>query len=226
MKFDKLTIKAQEALVAAQNLATDEKNQIIDIPHLLVSLISERGIPTEIIEQIGANVEEIREAALKDINKLPKVEVDSDQIYASKELSKTLKNAESEAKSLGDEYISTEHLLIGISENAGGDLKEVFKKNRISKSSILKILKNIRGNQKVDTQSPEDTFQSLTKYGKDFTELAEQGKIDPVIGRDEEIRRVIQVLLRRTKNNPVLIGEALVRLRQRIAKRRHVTAYR
>jgi len=207
MKFDKLTIKAQEALVGAQNLASDEKNQIIDTSHLLVALLAEQGIPTEILEHLGSNVQEIREIAAKEINKLPKVEVDSDQVYTSKELSKCFNTAEKEAKALGDEYISTEHLLIGITEEASSGLKDELKKRNITKSKIVEVLKKIRGNQKVDTQSPEDTFQSLKKYGKDFTELAEQGKIDPVIGRDDEIRRVIQVLLRRTKNNPVLIGE-------------------
>ena len=207
MKFDKLTIKAQEALVGAQNLAAEERNQVIDTPHLLTSLIAEQGIPTEIIEQLGASVQEIRQIASDEINKLPKVEIDSDQVYASKELSKCFNTAEKEAKALGDEYISTEHLLIAISENSLSGLKNELKKRNITKSNIIDVLKKIRGNQKVDTQSPEDTFQSLKKYGKDFTELAEQGKIDPVIGRDDEIRRVIQVLLRRTKNNPVLIGE-------------------
>lgn len=207
MKFENLTIKAQEALVGAQNIAIENKNQIIDVPHLLLSLLSEQGIPTEILGQLDVNVQDIRNEAEIEVNKLPKVEVDSDQIYASKELSKCFKSAAKEAKDLGDEYISTEHLLISISDNLSSALKDLFKKQNITRDSILKILKNVRGNQKVDTQSPEDTFQSLKKYGKDFTELAEQGKIDPVIGRDEEIRRAIQVLLRRTKNNPVLIGE-------------------
>jgi len=207
MKFDNLTIRAQEALVGAQNLAIENKNQIIDIPHLLLSLLSEQGIPTEILGQLNVHVQHIRDVAANEIGKLPKVEVDSDQIYASKELSQCFKTAAEEAKDLGDDYISTEHLLISIVENLSSNLKEEFKKLKITRDSILNILKNVRGNQKVDTQSPEDTFQSLKKYGNDFTELAEQGKIDPVIGRDEEIRRVIQVLLRRTKNNPVLIGE-------------------
>jgi len=207
MKFDNLTIKAQEALVGAQNLAIENKNQIIDVPHLLLALLSEQGIPTEILGQLDANVQKIRDAAESEINKLPTVEIESDQVYASKELSKCFKDAAREAKNLGDEYISTEHLLISIVENMSPNIKKEFNKNKITKGNILKTLKNVRGNQKVDTQSPEDTFQSLKKYGKDFTELAEQGKIDPVIGRDEEIRRSIQVLLRRTKNNPVLIGE-------------------
>ena len=207
MKFERLTIKAQEAIVGAQNLAKNEKNQIIDVSHLLAASLAEQGIPTEIIEQIGSDVQEIRQLASKEIKKLPKVETDSDQTYTSRELSNCLNTAENEAKAMDDEFVSTEHLLIGIAENAQSGLRDELKKRNITKSKIIDVLKKIRGNHKVDTQSPEDTFQALKKYGKDFTELAEQGKIDPVIGRDDEIRRVIQVLLRRTKNNPVLIGE-------------------
>ena len=143
MKFDNLTIKAQEALVGAQNLAIESKNQIIDIPHLLLALISEQGIPTEILGQLNANAQDIREAAEKDLAKIPKVEVESDQVYASKELSKCFKSAAKEAKDLGDEYISTEHLLISVVDNLTPSLKEEFKKYGITKDSILKILKNV-----------------------------------------------------------------------------------
>ncbi len=207
MKFDKLTVKSQEAVVGAQGLATDEKNQVIDVSHLLAALLSERGIPAEIIEHLGSSVQEVRQLALNEVGKLPKVTSDSEQVYTSRELNKCFNTAEREAGSLGDQYISTEHLLIGIAENALSELKEGLKERNVTKANIIEVLKKIRGNQKVDTQSPEDTFQSLKKYGRDFTELAEQGKTDPVIGRDDEIRRVIQVILRRTKNNPVLIGE-------------------
>lgn len=207
MKFDKLTVKSQEAVVGAQNLATDEKNQVIDVSHLLAALLSEPGIPAEIIEHLGSSVQDIRQLALNEVGKLPKVASDSGQIYTSRELNKCFNTADKEANFLGDSYISTEHLLIGIAENALSELKEGLKEKNITKAKIIEVLRKIRGNQKVDTQSPEDTFQSLKKYGRDFTELAEQGKIDPVIGRDDEIRRVIQVILRRTKNNPVLIGE-------------------
>ncbi len=207
MKFEKLTTKAQEALVEAQNIAKDNKNQVIDLPHLIVSLLAEQGIPTEVLEKLGVKPNQVREIANKELAKLPKVDGTDGQVYASNELSKSFQDAEKESKSLGDQYISTEHLLIGITENLNGNLKSEFNKLNINKKNILNVLKDIRGKQTVDTQNPEDTFQSLKQYGKDFTELARQGKIDPVIGRDDEIRRVIQVLLRRTKNNPVLIGE-------------------
>lgn len=207
MKFDKMTIKAQEALAEAQSLAQEGQNQVVDIPHLVTALLSEGGIPTQILGKLGVNTGIVREIAQREIAKLPKVQGESEQVYISRELSKAFKTAEKEAKSLGDEYISTEHLLLGITEDATGELKNEFKRLGITRDSILRTLKDIRGGQTVTSQSPEDTFQSLKQYGKDFTELAREGKIDPVIGRDDEIRRVIQVLSRRTKNNPVLIGE-------------------
>lgn len=207
MKFDKLTIKAQEALSDAQSLAQEGSNQVVDIPHVLVALLSEGGIPTQILGKLGVNTGIVREIAQREIGKLPRVQGESDQVYLSRELSKAFKAAEKEAKSLGDEYISTEHMLLGLAEEAAGELKNEFKRLGITRDSILRVLKDVRGGQTVTSQSPEDTFQSLKQYGRDFTELARQGKIDPVIGRDEEIRRVIQVLSRRTKNNPVLIGE-------------------
>ncbi len=207
MKFDKLTIKAQEALSEAQSIAQTERNQIIDIPHLILALLSEQGIPTEILGKIGVNPQIIRGLAQKEIAKLPKVDGGSDQVYLSREASQSFSTAEKEAKSMGDEYVSTEHLFIGIVQHAIGEIKNEFKKNGVTRDNIIKVLKEVRGGQTVTSQTPEDTFQSLKQFGKDFTELARQGKIDPVIGRDDEIRRVIQVLSRRTKNNPVLIGE-------------------
>lgn len=207
MKFDKLTIKAQEALSEAQSLAQEQSNQVVDIPHVLYVMLTDGGIPNEIISKLGASVQAIKEVSEKEYKALPKVQGAGDQIYVSRELSQALMTAEKEAKSLGDEYISTEHLLIGIVQNSAGNLKNAFKSADITRDNIIKALKEVRGSGPVTSQNPEDTMQSLKQFGKDFTELARQGKIDPVIGRDEEIRRVIQVLSRRTKNNPVLIGE-------------------
>ncbi|MEE8044856.1 MAG: ATP-dependent chaperone ClpB [Thermodesulfobacteriota bacterium] len=207
MKFDKLTIKAQEALAEAQSLAQERSNQVIDIPHIMIALLTEDGIPGQVIAKLGTNLNVVRGLAQDEVNKLPKVQGDSDQVYLSRELNKAFKTAEKEAKSLGDEYLSTEHLLLGVVQDSTGDLRSELKRLGITRDSILKVLKDVRGNQNVTSQSPEDTMQSLNKYGQDFTEFARQGKIDPVIGRDDEIRRVIQVLSRRTKNNPVLIGE-------------------
>lgn len=207
MKFDKLTIKAQEAIAEAQSLAQESNNQVVDIPHVLIALLAEDGIPGQVIAKLGTNLDVVRGLAQEEVNKLPKVKGESDQVYLSRELSKAFKTAEKEAKSLGDEYLSTEHLLLGVVQDSTGNLQSELKRLDITRDSIIKVLKDVRGNQNVTSQSPEDTMQSLDKYGKDFTELARQGKIDPVIGRDDEIRRVIQVLSRRTKNNPVLIGE-------------------
>lgn len=207
MKFDKLTIKAQEAIAEAQSLAQESNNQVVDIPHVLISLLAEDGIPGQVIAKLGTNPDVVRGLAQEEVNKLPKVKGDSDQVYLSRELNKAFKTAEKEAKSLGDEYLSTEHLLLGVAQDSTGNLQSELKRLGITRDSIIKVLSDVRGNQNVTSQSPEDTMQSLDKYGKDFTELARQGKIDPVIGRDDEIRRVIQVLSRRTKNNPVLIGE-------------------
>ncbi|MGH7801875.1 MAG: ATP-dependent chaperone ClpB [Thermodesulfobacteriota bacterium] len=207
MKWEKLTIKAQEAITEAQSIAEREKHQPINIPHVLLALLAEDGIPTEILGKIGINPQIVRDLAKKELGYLPKVEGAKEQLYLSREMSQVLSTAGQEAKSLGDEYISTEHLLVGITQHAIGAIKTEFKRLGITKENILRVLKEVRGGQTITSQTPEETFQALKQYGKDFTELARQGKLDPVIGRDEEIRRVIQVLSRRTKNNPVLIGE-------------------
>jgi ATP-dependent Clp protease ATP-binding subunit ClpB len=207
MKWDKLTIKAREAIEEAQSIAQTEKHQVIDIPHVLLALLNEKGIASEILGKIVVNPQVIRDLARKELRLLPKVEGATDQIYLSREMNQALNTAGQEAKSLGDEYISTEHVLLGIAQYAIGDIKSEFKRLGITKENILKILKEVRGGQTVSSQTPEETFQALKQYGKDLTEIALQGKLDPVIGRDDEIRRVIQVLSRRTKNNPVLIGD-------------------
>src|SRR3970040_2152343 len=207
MKWEKLTIKAQEAITEAQSVAEREKHQLIDIPHVLLALLAEDGILTEILGKIGVNPQIVRDLAKKELGYLPKVEGAKEQLYLSREMSQVLSTAGQEAKSLGDEYISTEHILLGIAQHAIGGIKTEFKRLGITKENILRVLKEVRGGQTITSQTPEETFQALKQYGKDFTELARQGKLDPVIGRDEEIRRVIQVLSRRTKNNPVLIGE-------------------
>ncbi len=147
MKFDKLTIKAQEALSEAQTLAQDQSNQVIDIAHVLFVLLSDGGIPHEVISKLGANVQSIKDISEKQYKSLPKVEGAGDQIYVSKELSQALRTAEKEAKSLGDEYISTEHLLIGIVQNCTGELKNALKSGDITRDNILKALKEVRGNQ-------------------------------------------------------------------------------
>ena len=204
---EKLTLKAQQALVEAQNLARNGGNQVVDLPHLLSALLREPGIPAQILERLGADAPSLEKAAAEQSAKIPRVEGTSERVYAGAGLDSALRSADAEARALGDAYVSTEHLLVGIVENADGELAEELAGQGVTKENILKTLKDVRGGQTVNNQTPEDTMRPLEQYGKDFTELAAAGKVDPVIGRDEEIRRVIRVLLRRTKNNPVLIGE-------------------
>jgi ATP-dependent Clp protease ATP-binding subunit ClpB len=154
MKFDKLTIKAQEALSEAQSLAQEGSNQVVDIPHVLVALLAEGGIPTQILGKLGVNTAILREIAQREIAKLPKVQGESDEIYLSREVSKAFKAAEKEARSLGDEYISTEHLLLGIAEEATGDLKNEFKRLGITRDSILRVLKDVRGDRPLRASPP------------------------------------------------------------------------
>ncbi len=207
MKWEKLTVKAQEALAEAQSLAEEHKHQLIDVPHVLLALLSQTGIVTEVLGKLGVNPQQLRAVAERELGFLPRVEGGEGQLYLSREMSRALNAADREARSMGDAYISTEHILIGIAEHCTGNLKSEFARLGITKDSLTRVIKEVRGGQAITSQTPEDTFQALKQYGKDLTELARQGKLDPVIGRDEEIRRVIQVLSRRTKNNPVLIGE-------------------
>lgn len=204
---EKLTLKAQQAFVEAQNLAREKGNQTVDLPHLFAALVGTPGMPVEILKKLGADMRSVSEAASRQISRLPKVERDSERVYASREFGSSLRAAAREAEALGDAYVSTEHFLLGVIENFSGALAEELAKCKATRENILKTLKEIRGDKTVNTQNPEDVMKPLEQYGKDFTELARSGKMDPVIGRDEEIRRVIRVLLRRTKNNPVLIGE-------------------
>ncbi|MHB1275652.1 MAG: ATP-dependent chaperone ClpB [Candidatus Humimicrobiaceae bacterium] len=207
MQFDKFTLKAQEAISAANTIAMDNGNQEIADIHLMTALLEqEEGIIIPILQKLEINLEDLHKKIDSELKKFPKVSGANTQVYLSSELSNTLNIALKEAGQLKDDYVSTEHLLIALTESKSkvGDILRQF---QISKSKIYQILVEIRGSQRVTDQNPEDKYQALQKFGKDVTELALKGKLDPVIGRDDEIRRVIQVLSRRTKNNPVLIGE-------------------
>jgi len=207
MRLDKFTIKAQESIAQSQALADEYKNQEIQPEHLLLALIDqEDGIVRPIIQKLGVNYESIRALIIQDIKKLPSVSGVAGQNYISPQFKAVLDQAHEESKRLKDEYVSTEHLFIAIakSQASAGKILHGF---GINADSIYKVLLEIRGSQRVTDQNPEDKYQALTRYGRDLTDLARKGKLDPVIGRDEEIRRTIQVLSRRTKNNPVLIGE-------------------
>lgn len=209
MNWNKFTIKSQDAIQKAMQIAADRNHQVIEPEHLLLALIDdETGLVNSIIKKIGGNVNYIRNKLNEAINKFPQVQgAGLGNQYISQNLMKVFDDALKEANNLKDEYISVEHLLIAISENRNTDAGRILSDQGIVKDAILKVMREIRGSQRVTDQNPEDKYQALKKYGRDLTELARLGKLDPVIGRDEEIRRVMQVLSRRTKNNPVLIGE-------------------
>jgi ATP-dependent Clp protease ATP-binding subunit ClpB len=210
MQFNpnKLTVKAQETIQNAIEIAQNYNNQILEPEHILAALIQEKGnIADTIMQKTGGNVNAVKIKINDMLEKLPKVSgtgIGNQQM--SQNTGKLFDIAADEAKNLKDEYVSSEHILIALSENEG-KAGQLLRDNGISKTEILAALKDVRGSQRVTSQNPEDTYQALEKYGKDLNELARTGKLDPVIGRDEEIRRVLQVLSRRTKNNPVLIGE-------------------
>ncbi len=207
MQPEKFTQKSQEAMQAAQRLAHDYSHQEIDGEHLALALIGQtESLIPDLLERIGVPVARLQPDLEAELARRHKVQGAGDA-YAGSDLRKALEAAQSEATKLKDEYVSTEHLLLGLIDGAGSSLKKIFARHGLKRDAVLKALAELRGNQRVTDENPEAKFQALDKYGRDLTALARQGKIDPVIGRDEEIRRVMQVLTRRTKNNPVLIGE-------------------
>ncbi len=209
MKMDKLTIKSQEAFQEAQRLAERKGNQEIQAEHLLYALLDDsEGIVFQILKQTGIDINGLKKDLENEIEKLPKVlgPTPVGQIYISQKLNQAMENALKEAERLTDEYVSVEHLLLGIM-SVGGRSSELLKKYNVTADKIMSVMREIRGSQRVTDPNPEDKYQAIARYSRDLTELAKKGKLDPVIGRDDEIRRVIQVLSRRTKNNPVLIGE-------------------
>jgi ATP-dependent Clp protease ATP-binding subunit ClpB len=207
VNYDKLTIKAQEALEAATRIAQKNDHSQIETEHLLLALLQqENGIVPPIIERIGGDAARLAADVEALVRQTPKIYGEAAQVYFSSAASKIFAKAEAESASLKDEYVSTEHILIAIAAGEGR-AADLLKKAGITKNAILGALKQVRGNTRVTDQSPEEKYQVLERYCRDLTALARQEKLDPVIGRDEEIRRCMQVLSRRTKNNPVLIGE-------------------
>ncbi|MDD3065873.1 MAG: ATP-dependent chaperone ClpB [Endomicrobiaceae bacterium] len=210
MNINKFTIKSQEVLADMQELASQYGNQEITPEHLLYGLLKqEQGVVSSIISKLSAAGQNIQNLIEKDVLKSieSKPKVSGARSYISQDLEKIFSVSEKIAKDLKDEFVSTEHLLMSIVSFANLEAAKILKKYGITQDNVLKALVEIRGNNRVTDQNPEDKYQALEKYGKDLTDLAKKGKLDPVIGRDEEIRRSIQVLSRRTKNNPVLIGE-------------------
>src|SRR5262247_632736 len=207
IRFDKLTLKGQEALQAAQSHAQEKSNPQIAPEHLLWALIEQKeGVVLPILQKLGVNLPTLAQQLADTVGKLPKVQGQA-EVYISSSLNKVLEDAFKEADHFKDEYVSTEHLLIALSNPKSEAVGRLLQQNGVTKDAILKVLVSIRGTQKITDQNPEQKYQALQRYTRDLTDLARKGKLDPVIGRDEEIRRVIQILSRRTKNNPVLIGE-------------------
>jgi ATP-dependent Clp protease ATP-binding subunit ClpB len=203
---NKLTEKSQEALIAAQQKAREEGHAQLDVEHLAAGLVDQPGgIVSSVLTALGVQLAQLSSALSTELERQPKVSGNV-QLSASARLGRVLQQAQKEAQSLGDEYVSTEHLLLAMTEDQGYT-GQALKRLGVTHERVLNALKDVRGNQRVTDQNPEGKYQALEKYGRDLTDLARKNKIDPVIGRDEEIRRVIQVLSRRTKNNPVLIGE-------------------
>ncbi len=208
MRFDRFTIKAQEALQTAQSLASDVQSPELGTEHLMLALIRQTdGIVTPIFQKLGVDMPSIT-AAIKDIvQKTPKVQGTAAEMRIAPTLQSVLDNGFKETTALKDEYVSTEHLLIACAEAKQNDVGKILREAGVTKDKILKALVDIRGNQRITDQNPEDKYQALTRFGRELTQEAISGKLDPVIGRDDEIRRVMQVLSRRRKNNPVLIGD-------------------
>jgi ATP-dependent Clp protease ATP-binding subunit ClpB len=209
MQQERLTIKSQEALQEAQRIAHGFSHQELDGEHLMLALtgLTESLIP-DLLQKIGVQPEQLKAALEQELARRHKVQGGSTaDLYLSSSLKKSLDAAQAEAEKLKDDYVSTEHLLLGLLDEGDASLKRIFQTVNLKRDLVLRALAELRGNQRVTDQNPEDKFQALEKYGRDITALARQGKVDPVIGRDDEIRRIMQVLTRRTKNNPVLIGE-------------------
>jgi ATP-dependent Clp protease ATP-binding subunit ClpB len=209
MDLNKLTEKAQGAVVAAQELARSQNHSEIEPEHLLSALVSqEGGIAPQILRKLEVDPLLVRQRLEEELGRMPKVHGPSAQVYVSSRLQQVFDAAMEEAGRLRDEYVSTEHLLLGLVDSrAKGGAQKILTDLGVTRDAIYQVLTSIRGSQRVTDANPEGKYQALEKYSRDLTQLARQGKLDPVIGRDEEIRRVIQVLSRRTKNNPVLIGD-------------------
>ncbi len=209
MNFDKYTQKSLEAIRSSQQIAAENGNQQLTPEHLLAALLAqEDGLIPELVNKCGADSSDLKREVNGLIAQFPKVSgATADRLYASAGLEQVFNEAESLAQKMQDEYVSVEHIMYGIISKADGKLKQLFQRFNINTQNFMEAVKAVRGNQKVTTDTPEDTYNVLKKYGQDLTELARNQKLDPVIGRDDEIRNVIRILSRKTKNNPCLIGE-------------------
>src|SRR4051812_14540414 len=210
IRWDKFTLKAQEAVQRANELASEHGNPELLPLHLLAALLEDKeGIVPPVLEKIGIGPQAVLNGIYEAIERLPKISGAAAQASLSQAANQLLDQAFKEADTFKDEYVSTEHLLLAMTadKDKANEVRQLLSGAGAEHDAILKALTSVRGSQRVTDQNPEGKYQALSRYAKDLTELARKGKLDPVIGRDEEIRRVVQVLSRRTKNNPVLIGE-------------------
>jgi ATP-dependent Clp protease ATP-binding subunit ClpB len=200
MNLDRYTQKSQEVILGSQQLAQDYNHQTIEPAHLLMAMLRQsEGVVPAIVTQVAGSVQALRDELSSELEGRSKVYGATGEVGLARQTGDVLQAAERYARGMGDEYVSTEHILLGLTESVEG---KRLSKYGLTKDAILKALAGVRGTQRVTSQTPEDTYQALEKYGRDLTAQARQGKVDPVIGRDEEIRRVVQILSRRTKNNP------------------------
>jgi ATP-dependent Clp protease ATP-binding subunit ClpB len=207
MRFDKFTIKSQELIQQAQSIASRHTNQQIESVHLLAAMLDEKeGVARTMLRKLGVSPDTIVNEAAMAIDRLPKISGAAD-LYLSANTKRVLENAFSEADKLKDEYVSVEHILLAVVDETGDGAGSLLRRYGVTRDAILQVMKEIRGSQRITDPNPEEKYQALEKFSRDLTEMARLGKLDPVIGRDDEIRRIVQVLSRRTKNNPVLIGE-------------------
>ena len=208
MNIEKYTQNAQGAIIDCQNIAVEEGHQQIDGEHLHLALLMQKdGLIPKLLKFMGVNTGEVIGAVQAEIDKLPKVSGGAESMYSTRRLQQILLNAEKKAEKMKDEYVSVEHLYLALLDERNTPSAAIFKRYGINKDKFLDALNKVRGNQRVTSQNPEENYDALNKYGRDLVEMAREGKLDPVIGRDGEIRHTIQILSRRTKNNPVLIGE-------------------
>lgn len=209
MRTDRFTLKTQEAIRTATSIAQENGQQSLETPHILMAMLKQQddGLALPILQKLEAPAAQIEKAVETVISKLPKVEGAGSSVYMGKSVETMLDKAWKEAERLKDEYLSVEHLLLAMVNNANDPAGRILREFGVTPDRLLRVLVEVRGSQRVTDENPEAKYQALSRYGRDLTELARRGKLDPVIGRDEEIRRCIQVLSRRTKNNPVLIGE-------------------
>lgn len=208
MNVERLTQKSRQALADAQNLAIEKHHQEIGNKHLLLALLEqEGGLAPRLLQQAGVDLAVFEPQLRQLLDKIPAVYGYEGSVYMSGSLARVLNRAEKEAKELKDDYVSVEHLLLALLAEAEADLRELMSRSGLGRDQLFNALKSVRGSQRVQNDNPEDSYEALERYGRDLTRLAAEGKLDPVIGRDEEIRRTMEILSRRTKNNPVLIGE-------------------